>query len=626
MLCALEQFREMKIRIRYSIFIALAAAMVFSATEVPAQVKVQRYLAQADSSMKAYDFPSAVGFCQKAMEAVDSSEMQKVEEKLLTAQNGESMMDFCSQPSVVARRVFPLKDFFLFYPLKNNSWRRVPNQLDSLRAGDLSGAIYYPEGAEEIFYSAADDEGIRNIYRTFHKDSLWSVPALINEQVTSSSDEIYPMVSPDGKTLTFASRGLYGMGGYDLYQSTWNPETKDWNVPVNMGFPYSSPGDDFLFINTEDGKYSIFASNRDCSADSVCIYVLEYDDMPVRSAITSVKELKILSMLLPKNDPSRIDNGSAVSSDSKDDSGTEVYLEKLKEVCMKRDTIERFTKNMDAMRAELSSASDDRKAEITDKLMDAELHLPSLNDDLKKAVKELQDIEMDFLMKGVVIDTKKLQSQVDKEIVGAATGYTFSKNSYGPAFTLEMEKPVRVFDYSFMILPEGRFAEDNELPDGLVYQIQMFTQSRKAEIEDLKGLSPVFEMKNTSGKLTYSVGVFRTYNDALGNLNKVKSRGFRSAIIAAYNNGKPMSIANARSLESEITEICTVVIYPENGMSLKEEALTAIKATDKDLLKSVENGAVVFKVGPFDNRDDAEDLIDAVKEAGETSVKLESQN
>ena len=626
MLYALEHFRKMKIRIRYSIFIAIAAAMVLSATEAPAQVKVQRYLAKADSSMKAYDFPSAVGFCQKAMEAVDSSEMQKVEEKLLTAQNGESMMDFCSQPSVVARRVFPLKDFFLFYPLKNNSWRRVPNQLDSLRAGDLSGAIYFPDGAEEIFYSAADEEGIRNIYRTCHKDSLWSVPALINEQVTSSSDEIFPMVSPDGKTLTFASKGLYGMGGYDLYQSTWNPETKDWSVPVNMGFPYSSPGDDFLFINTDDGKYSIFASNRDCSADSVCIYVLEYDDMPVRSAVTSVKELKALSMLLPKNDPTRIDNGSAVSSDAKDDSGTEVYLEKLKEVRMKRDTIEKFTKNMDAMRAELSSAPDDKKAEITDKLLDAELHLPSLNDDLKKAVKELQDIEMDFLMKGVVIDTKKLQAQVDKEIVGAATSYTFSKNSFGPAFTLEMEKPVRVFDYSFMILPEGRFAEDNELPDGLVYQIQMFTQSRKATIEDLKGLSPVFEKKNTSGKLTYSAGVFRTYNDALGNLNKVKSRGFRSAIITAYNNGKPMSIANARSLESEITEICTVVIYPENGMSLKEEALTAIKATDKDLLKSVENGAVVYKVGPFDNRDDAEDLIDAVKEAGETSVKLESQN
>ena len=62
------------------------------------------------------------------------------------------------------------------------------------------------------------------------------------------------------------SKGLYGMGGYDLYVSQWNSETGDWDVPVNMGFPYSSPYDDFLFINTEDGKYSIFASNRGCDS------------------------------------------------------------------------------------------------------------------------------------------------------------------------------------------------------------------------------------------------------------------------------------------------------------------------------------------------------------------------
>ncbi|MCQ2118847.1 MAG: hypothetical protein MJY84_02880 [Bacteroidales bacterium] len=611
-------------KIRYSIFAAIAAMAMFH-IDASAQIKVERFLARADSAMNAYDFNSAVGFCQKAMEVADSVNLRKIEEKLMTAQNGVSMMDFCSTPTVVSRRVFPVKDFFLFYPLKNNSWRKAPNQLDSLGGDGLSRAVYYPEGATEIYYSAKDEEGIRNIYKTFHKDSLWSVPALINEQLTSSSDEIYPMVSPDGKTLTFASRGLYGMGGYDLYQSTWNPDTKDWSVPVNMGFPYSSPGDDFLFINTDDGKYSIFASNRECSKDSVCVYVLEYDVMPVRSAITSVKELKALSHLLPQNDPTRMDNGAAVTSDDAADADTKVYIEKMKEVRVKRDSLERFTRGLDALRSELATAPEESKADLTEKLMDAELHLPSLNDDLKKAVGELQEIEMDFLMKGIVIDTKKIQTQVDKEIVGAASGYTFSKNSYGPDFTLAMEKPVRKFDYSFMILSEGRFAEDNELPEGLVYQIQIFTQGKKAQVSDLKGLSPVFEKKNPSGKLTYSAGVFRTYADALGNLNKVKSRGFRDAIITAYNNGRALPVSNARKLESEIVVECNVVIFPENGQSLKETALEAIHgSTGKDLLKSVEDGAIVYKVGPFNDRDEAEDLADAIKEAGEKSVRIET--
>lgn len=153
-------------------------------------------------------------------------------------------------------------------------------------------ATFVPEGSEQIYWSAKDHEGIRNIYRTEHQDSLWSVPELINEQVTSSSDEIYPMLSPDGKQLFFASRGLYGMGGYDLYVSDWDENLKDWGIPVNMGFPYSSPYDDFLFINTADGKYSMFASNRACQADSVDIYVLEFDSMPVRKAIDSPEELE----------------------------------------------------------------------------------------------------------------------------------------------------------------------------------------------------------------------------------------------------------------------------------------------------------------------------------------------
>ena len=264
----------------FHILITLSAAFLLMPV-ADAQTSAARLLAKADSARLKYDFPAAADFLQKAV-GQDSTIAPKAEDLTIMIQNGLRMMNFCSEPVAVAKQTFPLKDFFLFYPLRNNSWRKTPNQLDSLGNNDLSRAVYIPEGTRDIFYSAEDEDGIRNIYRTELTDSLWSAPMLINEQLTSSSDEIYPMLSPDGKSLYFASKGLYGMGGYDLYVSNWNDETKDWDVPVNMGFPYSSPYDDFLFINTEDGKYSIFASNRDCSKDSVCIYVLEYDGMPVR--------------------------------------------------------------------------------------------------------------------------------------------------------------------------------------------------------------------------------------------------------------------------------------------------------------------------------------------------------
>lgn len=600
----------------------LLAQIAFTA-EASAQVSPTRLMIKADSCRMAYNFAEAVQYSESAVEALDSTASARAEEQLLMARNGLNMMSFCSQPTVVAKQTFPLKDFFLFYPLKDHSWRKTPNQLDSLGGDNLSRAIFIPDGSRDIYYSAKDEEGIRNIYATHLTDSLWSVPTLINEQMTSSSDEIYPMLSPDGQSLYFASKGLYGMGGYDLYVSNWNSETNDWDMPVNMGFPYSSPYDDFLFVNTEDGKYSIFASNRECGRDSVTIFVLEYDSMPVRKAVTDVDELRALASLSPARDHSRIDNYAAVPDEGQQDESTKRYMDKMREVRALRDSVARFGKNLEKMRSGLAGASGEEKARLTAEISDKEMMLPTLNSALNAAVKELQNIEMDFLANGIVIDTRKLQAEADKEIVGASSGYTFSKNSYGPALHLDIMKPKPTFDYSFMILPEGRFAENNTLPEGIIYQIRIFTLGRKATVADLNGLSPVFERTTTSGRHAYSVGLFKSYKDVLSNLNKVKNRGFRDAQIDAFHNGQVINVRKARELESKVRTLFMVKIFPEDGQSLSEQAIAAVhEHSDKDLIKSVEAGSVVFTTGPFEDKSQVDVLVAALKAAGAENVSV----
>lgn len=249
--------------------------------------------------------------------------------------------------------------------------------------------------------------------------------------------------------------------------------------------------------------------------------------------------------------------------------------------------------------------------------------LPTLNGNLNAAVKELQNIEMDFLANGIVIDTRKLQAEADKEIVGASSGYTFSKNSYGPALHLDIMKPKPTFDYSFMILPEGRFAENNTLPEGIIYQIRIFTLGRKATVADLNGLSPVFERTTTSGRHAYSVGLFKSYKDVLSNLNKVKNRGFRDAQIDAFHNGQVINVRKARELESKVRTLFMVKIFPEDGQSLSEQAIAAVhEHSDKDLIKSVEAGSVVFTTGPFEDKSQVDVLVAALKAAGAENVSV----
>ena len=579
-------------------------------------------LAEADALHRDYRFGQAADLFTEALRmAGDTLVRQGIEDRLLQAQNGRNMLGYCSQPSVVARQRFSLQDFFLYYPLKDRSWRPVPNQLDSLDGNGPVRAMYIPDDATELYYSAADAEGIHNIYRTHLQDTVWAVPELINETLTSSSDEIFPMLSPDGNSLYFSSKGLYGMGGYDLYVSRWNRETHDWETPVNLGFPYSSPADDFLFMNTPDGKYSLFASNRECARDSVWLYVLEYDGMPVRRALSDPEEVKVLSRLIPDNDPSRLDNRGAVAGVD-EDVDTRRYTEKMRQVRQLRDSIYAAGRSIDAARAKISGATDEERRVLAEQILERETGVTALQDSLSKAVAELQKIEMDFLSSGVILDPDKVQREADREVVGASSGYAFSRKEMGGDIRMDILKPKPTFDYSFMILPEGRFAEDNTLPGGLVYQIQLFTTSTPATVKQLKGLSPVFSKMSTQLRYTYTVGVFRTYKDVLANLNKVKRQGFRNAFIVAFLDGASIPVAKARETEKNARPSYRIRITPADGNSLGDNTILSIRAmTSKDLSKETADGGTAYVLGPFDDRTEADRVLSSLRTIG-LSVEL----
>lgn len=592
--------------------------------ETPVRVRTaEEILRTADSLRMEYRFREAAeAFGQALRMTEDSLTRQRIEDGLLQAQNGLNMLGYCSQPVVVARQRFSLEDFFLFYPLADGSWRPVPNQLDSIGGGPFTRAMYFPEDAVEAYYSSADGDGIRDIYYTHFRDSVWSAPALINEHLTSSSDEIFPMLSPDGMSLYFSSKGLYGMGGYDLYVSRWNRETRDWEVPVNLGFPYSSPADDFLFVNTSDGKYSLFASNRECSRDSVYIYVLEYDGMPVRKALSDPEEVRNLARLLPDGDPTRLETVGAVGGEAEDEDARR-YTEKMRQVRRLRDSIYVYGQSIDEARARVAGAAEEVRRELAAEIIRREAELTDLQDSLSAAVAELQQIEMEFLVSGVVIDPDQVQREADREVVGAASGYVFSKKEMGAPLKLNIHRPEPVFDYSFMILPEGRFAKDNTLPDGLVYQIQIISSSSKLSEKDLKGLSPVFYKMSSQLRYTYSVGVFRSYKDVLANLNKVKRQGFRSAFIVAWQDGKSISVAKAREAEKTVRAEFRLRILPADGKTLNDSAVMSIRSiTSKDLSKeTTESGATVYVLGPFGDRAEA-DRVASLLRAGGLSVEL----
>lgn len=624
-----------RIRSYFSILLASAALLTLPETRLSAAsmtdstsvaINVKSIILKAESLRLDYGFQAAIDTLEWAKKhCTDSLENISIEEALLQAQNGLSMQSYCSTPVVVAKQAFTLKDFFLFYPLQDESWRKVPNQLDSVGGNLFNTAMYLPDGLDEYYFSAKDGEGINNIYRTALQDTVWSAPELLNEQLTSSSDEIFPMLSPDGKQLFFASKGLYGMGGYDLYVSTWDENLEDWGMPENMGFPYSSPYDDFLYMNTADGKYTIFASNRECSKDSVYIYVLEFDSMPVRKVIGDTGELKDLMKLSPKVEQSRMDNNSIVGGEVQENEEVRYYSKKMLEVRALRDSIYAYGKSLDAARSRLTTLSDEGRSDLVSEIMAKETLIPIMQDSLAKASAQLQKIELSFLKHGIVLDPEKIQQEADREVVGAGSAYAFSKKSMGNPLNIKILKPKTKFDYTLQNLPEGRFAEDNTIPGGIVYQIQLFSLSRdKASVSQLKGLSPVFERIADNGKRIYSAGLFKTYKDVLANLNKVKKAGFRNAFIVAYANGKQVTPTKARALEKTIRQLYQIRIFPADGNVLQTSELEQIRlVTSSDIARVAEGGVISYIIGPYDSKTEADSINGMLKAAGITNLRIE---
>lgn len=135
----------------------------------------------------------------------------------------------------------------LVFVRKNNRWQppvAFPYNSNDYSLGHAalneSGNILYftsdmpgGTGGTDIWYCEKQD------------DNTWGQPRNCGRVINTTDDEAFP-VAGSHEMLYYASKGLPGLGGYDVFATTGN--RSDWTVPVNLMLPFNSSGDDFCYV------------------------------------------------------------------------------------------------------------------------------------------------------------------------------------------------------------------------------------------------------------------------------------------------------------------------------------------------------------------------------------------
>ncbi len=107
----------------------------------------------------------------------------------------------------------------------------------------------------------------------------WSAPKNLGPEINTPMNEDFPTLSGDGQTLYFCSEGHPGMGGYDLFFSTFDSLSQSWTTPQNIGYPVNTPANEKSISFNEAGDVAYITAFREDGYGDLDIYRIVYQDI-----------------------------------------------------------------------------------------------------------------------------------------------------------------------------------------------------------------------------------------------------------------------------------------------------------------------------------------------------------
>lgn len=193
--------------------------------------------------------------------------------------------------------------------------------LDAYKLGEQSGNLQMTDnGNEDVsiefvnemgdkkLLSANDENGNKKLYASVKLIDSWSKPQRLKGINDDMTDLNFPFLDSDGTTLYFSAKGEESLGGYDIFITRADSEENSYFRPDNMGYPFNSAFNDYMYVIDDYNNLGWFASDRYQPEGKVCVYVFIPNESKTTYDYDTVEPGKMISL-------ARLDNIALTQTD-----------------------------------------------------------------------------------------------------------------------------------------------------------------------------------------------------------------------------------------------------------------------------------------------------------------------
>lgn len=281
----------------------------------------------------------------------------------------------------------------------------------------LQGTLYLNEMGNKVYFSQPDGHQ-QQLYTADKLGNEWSKPQPLQGLSEGIDEASYPFMLTDGLTFYFAGKGEESIGGYDIFMTRYDSRSGSFLKPENIGMPFNSEANDYMYAIDEANRIGYFASDRRQPEGKVCIYIFipsdtrktydnsKYTEEQIRNFadIASIADTwgngterkaaldRIKSKYATHDVPGQLvstgDAASAVEFHSKE--ANSLYQKLLKE----QNALDIVNSNLDLLRQKYHKANASERNSMKSEILKLEEQALQLNTSVKQLTKATRNAEI----------------------------------------------------------------------------------------------------------------------------------------------------------------------------------------------------------------------------------------